>query len=43
MLADDQIFCQQVLEKCRLMKPFNDYINRALEGFKMPERPSKKK
>lgn len=41
-LADDQIFCQQVLEKCRLMKPFNDFMNRALEGFQMPARPGKK-
>lgn len=27
------------MEKFRLVKPFNDYINKALEGFVMPERP----
>lgn len=25
-------------DKLFLMKPFNDYINKALEGYKMPER-----
>lgn len=40
-LADDRVFCSSVLEKCRLMKPFNDYINAALAGFQMPERPKR--
>ena len=40
-LSDDHIFCTSVLEKCRLMRPFNDYINTALAGFQMPERPKR--
>ncbi|MCC0653396.1 DUF2461 domain-containing protein [Clostridioides sp. ES-S-0005-03] len=31
-------FCKMVTDKFLLMKPFNDYINKALEGYKMPER-----
>lgn len=38
-LDDDQVFCQLIVEKCRLMKPFNDFLNHALADFKMPERP----
>lgn len=30
-----------MLSKFELMKPFNDYLNRALKGFKMPERPGR--
>lgn len=31
-------FCKMVTDKFLLMKPFNDYFNKALEGYKMPER-----
>ena len=31
-------FIELAAEMFRKMKPFNDYLNRALDGFKMPER-----
>lgn len=37
-IADSQIFLDKATEIFRLMKPFNDYLNTALIGFKMPER-----
>ena len=37
-LADGELFLSRAAETFRLMKPFNDYLNRALSGFKMPER-----
>ncbi len=37
-LEDADAFIKYAAEKFRVMKPFNDYLNRALEGFKMPER-----
>lgn len=37
-LADDRTFCAAVWEKCRLMQPFNNYLNTALAGFEMPKR-----
>lgn len=37
-LADGEAFLARAVEIFRLMKPFNDYLNKALAGFKMPER-----
>ena len=37
-LADGELFLSRAADIFRLMKPFNDYLNRALAGFKMPER-----
>ncbi|MDR1690153.1 MAG: DUF2461 domain-containing protein, partial [Clostridiales bacterium] len=42
-VADDQIdsagnFTAEAAQVFRLMKPFNDYLNKALANFKMPTR-----
>ncbi len=37
-LDDGELFVTKAAEIFRIMKPFNDYLNRALEGFQMPER-----
>lgn len=37
-LADGEGFLDKAAELFRLMQPFNDYLNQALAGFKMPER-----
>lgn len=37
-LADGELFLSKAVEIFRRMKPFNDYLNEALAGFKMPER-----
>ena len=37
-LADGELFLSRAADTFRLMKPFNDYLNKALAGFKMPER-----
>ena len=37
-LADAEAFVAEATKLFRIMKPFNDYLNRALEGFQMPER-----
>ena len=37
-LADDSLFLSKAVEMFHLMKPFNDYLNRALAGFQMPQR-----
>lgn len=37
-LADGKGFLDKATEIFCLMKPFNDYLNQALAGFKMPER-----
>ena len=37
-LADPQGFIMQAAGIFQEMKPFNDYLNRALNGFQMPER-----
>ena len=37
-LADAEVFVTEAAKLFRIMKPFNDYLNRALDGFKMPER-----
>lgn len=37
-LADPDEVCRRMVEKFRLIKPFNDLLNQALIGFKRPER-----
>ena len=37
-LADGESFMSNAVNIFRRMKPFNDYLNKALAGFKMPER-----
>ena len=37
-LADGEAFLHRASETFRLMKPFNDYLNRALADFRMPDR-----
>lgn len=37
-LTDVEEFLTRAVDIFRLMKPFNDYLNKALVGFKMPER-----
>lgn len=37
-LEDAGAFVTRAAEIFRLMKPFNDYLNKALDGFQMPER-----
>lgn len=37
-LTDSKQFVAFAAEKYRTMKPFNDFLNRALAGFTMPER-----
>lgn len=37
-LADGEAFLAKAAAIFRLMKPFNDYLNRALAGFQMPAR-----
>ena len=36
--ADGETFLNQAVSLFQVMKPFNDYLNRALEGFQMPSR-----
>ncbi|MBO5055634.1 MAG: DUF2461 domain-containing protein [Lachnospiraceae bacterium] len=38
LLADESDFVSYAAEIFLLMKPFNDFLNRALEGFVLPER-----
>ena len=37
-LGDADAFLAKAVECYRIMKPFNDYLNKALEGFQMPTR-----
>ena len=37
-LNDAEAFLQKAAEIFRIMKPFNDYLNKALTGFQMPAR-----
>ena len=37
-LTDGDLFLAKAADIFRLMKPFNDYLNNALTGFKMPAR-----
>ena len=36
--GDGDAVLAKAAEVFRIMKPFNDYLNRALEGFEMPAR-----
>ena len=36
--GDGEAFLEHAVSVFRLMKPFNDYLNRGLVNFKMPER-----
>ena len=38
MVADEERFLEEAVRLFRLMKPFHDFLNRALEGFQMPAR-----
>ncbi len=38
IVADSEAFLALAADIFRRMKPFNDYLNRALAGFQMPER-----
>ena len=38
LITDTDDFVKQAAQIFRLMKPFNDYLNTALKGFKMPAR-----
>ncbi len=37
-LSDGEAFLAKAADRFRIMKPFNDYLNRALTGFQMPSR-----
>ena len=37
-LNDAKVFSKNAAEIFRIMKPFNDYLNKALVGFQMPAR-----
>ena len=37
-LMDAESFLEKAVELFRLMKPFNDYLNKALTEFQMPTR-----
>lgn len=37
-LQDAEAFLAKAADLFRIMKPFNDYLNKALEGFQMPTR-----
>lgn len=37
-LQDSEIFISSAVRAFEIIKPFNDYLNRALADFKMPER-----
>ena len=37
-LVDSEIFSAKAAEVFRIMKPFNDYLNKALVDFQMPAR-----
>lgn len=37
-LVDSEIFCEKAAKVFRIMKPFNDYLNKALVNFQMPVR-----
>lgn len=39
LLLDTPRFLEEAAAKFELMQPFNAFINRALQGFEMPERP----
>ena len=37
-LIEGEAFAARAAEIFEIMKPFNDYLNRALDGFQMPAR-----
>ncbi len=37
-LADTEAFVTEAVKLFKIMKPFNDYLNKALDGFQMPAR-----
>ena len=37
-LRDAELFVAKAAELFQIMKPFNDYLNKALAGFQMPSR-----
>lgn len=37
-LVDAEVFVTEAAKLFRIMKPFNDYLNKALKGFQMPKR-----
>ena len=37
-LLNEEQFLDRAVDVFRKMKPFNDYLNKALEGFEMPQR-----
>lgn len=37
-LIDEQVFIKKTIELCKSMKTFNDFLNKALVNFKMPQR-----
>lgn len=37
-LLDAEVFVEEAARLFRIMKPFNDYLNKALDGFQMPVR-----
>lgn len=37
-LNDSEVFIEETVRLFRIMKPFNDYLNKALDGFQMPAR-----
>lgn len=38
IVADDKLFLAEAVRLYQIMKPFHDFLNRALEGFHMPTR-----
>ena len=38
IVADGELFLSEAARLFQVMKPFNDFLNRALEGFQMPSR-----
>lgn len=38
IIADAEQFVEEATKLFEIMKPFNDYLNKALEGFQMPTR-----
>lgn len=38
VIADAELFVEEATKLFEIMKPFNDYLNKALEGFQMPTR-----
>ena len=37
-LVDGEAFVTEAVKLFEIMKPFNDYLNKALDGFQMPAR-----